>query len=190
MSRTIQRWAPWMMGPSVPPPSRKQFTCFRSLSSQKSFSLLRHPRFSQLPSGNNFYSTESTKDSIPADRKHHPQLTRLLDHVSTLTPCKGLDPHSYTSGRWLRRDKLERDSRYISFDFDALCRRVIELCPVAASIARYDKKEGGYNRVLIFTTDNAQRIVARLPFGLAGPARLTTNSEVDTIKYCECKSKY
>jgi hypothetical protein len=32
--------------------------------------------------------------------------------------------------------------------------------------------------------------VARLPFALAGPARLTTNSEVATIKYCECKSKY
>jgi hypothetical protein len=100
----------------------------------------------------------------------------------------GPDPHSYTSGRWLHRDRLERELRYIAFDFDALCRRVIELCPRAASIATYDKKEGGFNRIFIFTTDNAQRIVARLPFALAGPPRLIINSEVATIKYRECKS--
>lgn len=102
----------------------------------------------------------------------------------------GLDPHTYTGGRWLRRDRLECDSRYISFDFDALCRRVVELCPGARSIASYDKKEGGFNRVIIFTTDNAKRVVAWLPFALAGPPRLTTNSEVATIKYCEFKSTH
>jgi hypothetical protein len=37
--------------------------------------------------------------------------------------------------------------------------------------------------VFIFHTNNAKRIVARLPFAVAGPARLTTNSEVATIKY-------
>lgn len=99
----------------------------------------------------------------------------------------GHDPHTYTSGRWLHRDKLERDSRYISFDFDALCRRTIELCPGAVSIATCDKKEGGFNRVFIFTTDNAKRVVAKLPFTPAGPPRLTTNSEVATMKYCEFK---
>jgi hypothetical protein len=59
----------------------------------------------------------------------------------------------------------------------------VELCPDASYIASYEKKEGEINRVFIFTTDNAQRIVPRLPFALAGPARLTTNSEVATIKY-------
>jgi hypothetical protein len=100
----------------------------------------------------------------------------------------GFDPRTYTSGRWLRRDKLERDSRYISFNFDALCRRVVELCPGAVSITTYEKKEGGFNRVFFFTTDNAKRVVARLPFTLAGPPRLTTSSEVATIKYREFKS--
>ena len=95
----------------------------------------------------------------------------------------GLDPYTYTSGRWLRSDELERESRFIGFDFDALCRRVIELCPDVSFITSYDKKEGGFNRVFIFHTDNAKRIVAKLPFALAGPSRLTTNSEVATIKY-------
>lgn len=95
-------------------------------------------------------------------------------------------PHLYTGGRWLRHDKLERDARYIGFDFDALRRKVIELCPGAASITNYEKKEGGFNRVFIFTTDNAKRVVARLPFAFAGPPMLTTNSEVATVQYREC----
>jgi hypothetical protein len=95
----------------------------------------------------------------------------------------GPEPYRYTSGRWLRRDALERESRLIKFDFDALCSRVLALCPGASSVISYDKKEGGFNRIFIFHTDNAKRIVARLPFSLAGPSKLTTNSEVATIKY-------
>lgn len=99
----------------------------------------------------------------------------------------GLDPYSYTSGRWLRHDKLERDSRYIGFDFDALRKRVIDLCPGAVSIASCEKKEGGYNRIFIFTCDNTRRVVARLPTPVAGPPRLTTNSEVATITFRKFK---
>ena len=93
------------------------------------------------------------------------------------------NPHTYTNGRWLCRDKLERDARYLDFDFVALCKRVIDVCPGAVSIAKYEKTDGRYNRVFIFTCDNTKRAVARLPTSVAGPARLTTNSEVATIKY-------
>lgn len=98
------------------------------------------------------------------------------------------DPYAYSSGRWLCWDKSERESRYIPFNFSALCKRAIALCPGAKSIASYEKKEGGYNRVFIFTMDNTmdntRRVVARLPTRLSGPPRLTVNSEVATIKYC------
>jgi hypothetical protein len=89
----------------------------------------------------------------------------------------------YTSGRWLRRDKLECESRCITFNFNSLCQKVIALCLGAVSIAKYDKKEGGFNRVFIFTTDNAKRIVARLPFSIAAPPGLRTNSEIATNEY-------
>lgn len=89
----------------------------------------------------------------------------------------------YTSGRWLRGDDTQRDARHITFDFEALCRRVIELCPGAASVSRCKKKEGGFNRVFVFTTDNGRRLVARLPFPIAGPPKITTQSEVATIRY-------
>ncbi|KAL4744432.1 hypothetical protein BDW72DRAFT_199602 [Aspergillus terricola var. indicus] len=97
-------------------------------------------------------------------------------------------PYTYTSGRWLRRDKMETDSRYIQFSFVALCQKVIELCPEANHIKACRKIEGGFNRVFIFTLDNEKAIVARLPFRLAGPAKLTTLSEVATIRYLQTKT--
>ncbi|KAH7379143.1 kinase-like domain-containing protein [Phaeosphaeria sp. MPI-PUGE-AT-0046c] len=109
------------------------------------------------------------------------QIGEILEHNS--------DPYRYTSGRWLRRDALEQESRLIYFDFDALCRRVLSLCPGASSITSYDKKEGGFNRVFIFHTDDAKRVVARLPFAFAGPSRLATNSGVATIKYLQAETK-
>lgn len=105
---------------------------------------------------------------------------RLL-RVSNGEPAP--DPYTYTSGRWLRGDETQRSARHITFDLEALCRRVIELCPKAASVSRWEKKEGGFNRVFILTTDNGQRLVARLPFTLAGPPRMTTQFEVATIRY-------
>ncbi|XPS81053.1 hypothetical protein M3J09_012996 [Ascochyta lentis] len=98
------------------------------------------------------------------------------------------DPFNYTSGRWLRQDTLQRNSRKIQLDFNALCRKVIALCPGANSITSYSKKEGGFNRVFIFHTDNAKRVVVRLPFPVAGPARLITNSEVATIQFLQAKT--
>jgi hypothetical protein len=98
------------------------------------------------------------------------------------------DPHNYISGYWLRNDATEREARYTDFDFDVLCNKVISFCPGARSIVSYSKIEGGYNRVFIFRTDNAQRIVARLLFSVAGPARLSTDSEVATVKNLQAKT--
>ncbi|KFY39085.1 hypothetical protein V495_06163 [Pseudogymnoascus sp. VKM F-4514 (FW-929)] len=97
------------------------------------------------------------------------------------------DPHSYTGGRWLNRDELERSSRFVMFDFPALCERVIRACTGATSVVEYEKREGGFNRVFLLTMDNWQCVVARAPTGIAGPPRLTTNSEVTTMSYLQSK---
>lgn len=94
------------------------------------------------------------------------------------------DPYAYSSGRWLRNDKQERDSRYTIFDFDGLCQKVVRLSG-ASAVTACEKIEGGFNRVFIFTLDNEKRVVAKLPFIHAGPRKLTTASEVATMKYCE-----
>lgn len=94
------------------------------------------------------------------------------------------DPYKYSAGRWLRDDKEHQDARHISVDFEALCRRVVDICPGADSILTFEKKEGGFNRVFVFKTNNEKKVVAKLPFTNAGPRQLTTRSEVATIQYC------
>lgn len=116
-------------------------------------------------------------------------ISSQTSHANATTDCE-LDPFNYTTGRWLRRDAQERAARCIRFDFDALCRRVVALCPGATAVTGYSKKEGGFNRIFVFHTDNAKRVVARLPFAVAGPRRLTTASEVATIRFCRFSRGY
>ncbi|KAK2747769.1 hypothetical protein FQN57_001799 [Myotisia sp. PD_48] len=98
------------------------------------------------------------------------------------------DPRLYTDGRWLHQDELQRKVRYIEFDFPQLCKIAISLCEAASEVTSYEKKEGGYNRVFILTMDTGKRIVVRIPTSVAGPRRLTTNSEVATIMYLQSKT--
>ncbi|KAL2416791.1 hypothetical protein ABEF95_003789 [Exophiala dermatitidis] len=98
-------------------------------------------------------------------------------------PRKGPNPYKYSGGQWLRNNAAHQAVRHISFNFDALCRQVVKFCPAADSVSTHEKKEGGFNRVFIFTTNNGRTIVAKLPFSNAGPRRLTTESEVATIEF-------
>lgn len=97
------------------------------------------------------------------------------------------DPYSYTDGHWLHQDELQRNARYVSFDFSRLCDVAVGLSEGASHVVSYEKKAGGYNRVFILTMDTGKRIVAKIPTRVAGPPRLTTNSEVATITYRTCR---
>ncbi|KAK0104962.1 hypothetical protein ONS95_005223 [Cadophora gregata] len=99
------------------------------------------------------------------------------------------DPYLYTTGRWLSRDKLQREARYVKFDFSALCRKAVNTCSGATKVIRYEKREGGFNRVFILYLDNGERVVTRVPFRIAGPRRLVTNSEVATMTYVRSFTK-
>ncbi|OAX82056.1 hypothetical protein ACJ72_03598 [Emergomyces africanus] len=99
----------------------------------------------------------------------------------------GDDPYTYTGGRWLHQDELQRQSRALRFDFPRLCETAIKLCDGASKVTKYEKKEGGYNRVFVLTMDTGKRVVARIPTPVAGPQRLTVHSEVATISYLQLK---
>ena len=92
---------------------------------------------------------------------------------------------AYTSGRWLHLDKPQRDARYIGFNFDRLCERVLSLCRSATSIESCEKLEGGFSRAFVMKTDNGRCVVAKFPMSVAGPAGYVTNSEVATVAYCK-----
>jgi len=98
-----------------------------------------------------------------------------------------LQPYDYTAGRWLKDDRLQRESRHIEFNFPELCNKALEVCTHADSIQKCEKQEGGFNRVFLFTMNNGEQIVAKLPTSICGPPRLTTNSEVATMAYSSYK---
>lgn len=118
---------------------------------------------------------------------------RNISYKVTLT-CDIALPTSnileYAGGRWLRKDEEQRRRRYLHCDFDQLCQRVIQVCTGATKIVSCEKGEDGRNYIFIFTCDNERRLVAKLPTSVAGPQRLTTNSEVATIKYRKLESLY
>lgn len=104
-----------------------------------------------------------------------------LQDLFPLTYCSDQDPYSYTSGRWLHK---KRKSRHIKFNFPALCDKAISVCPGATRIIPCEKR-GGFSRVFLLAMDNGSHVVARLPTSISGPPKLTTNSEVATMAYCE-----
>jgi hypothetical protein len=60
---------------------------------------------------------------------------------STDTRNPAIDSYVYTTGRWLKYDKLQRDARYVKFDFEALCTRAVNVCKGATRVVRYEKKK-------------------------------------------------
>ncbi|KAM5454307.1 hypothetical protein MaudCBS49596_002324 [Microsporum audouinii] len=107
--------------------------------------------------------------------------------MSANTPPTSL--FEYTAGRWLHLDQPQRDARYVKFDFERLCERVVSLCPSATSVESFQKLEGGFSKAFIVKTDNGKCAVAKFPTSVAGPARYVTNSEVATITYLQCHTK-
>ncbi|KAI3394042.1 hypothetical protein diail_3307, partial [Diaporthe ilicicola] len=100
----------------------------------------------------------------------------------------GFDPYEYTNGRWLRADAAQRDARRVKFDFPALCQKAISSALGAKEILECSKVEGNFNRAFIIRLDNGTKVVARVPFSVAGPSRLVTNSEVATMAYIREKT--
>ncbi|KAJ7673450.1 kinase-like domain-containing protein [Mycena rosella] len=88
----------------------------------------------------------------------------------------------YTSGRWLYNESEQMAQRYTKFDVAALNRIISTACN-GASVLRMEKKEEVFNKSFIATLTNGRRVVARIKSPVAGPAHLTTASEVATMDF-------
>lgn len=107
---------------------------FTQLSTRSRPVLATH--FVQARDYSGAFSHEHTISSFAANHRFSEDFLTSID----------FDAHNYTDGRWLRNDQKERDMRYIAFNFDALCGKILKLCPGAGSIANCEKIEGGFNR--------------------------------------------
>ena len=99
-----------------------------------------------------------------------------------------VSPHTYHSGRWLVRDAERQEARNIRFDFDALVDKAIGCAAGAKRVQQCVKIEGSFNRAFVLKLDTGASVVARIPFPHAGPRRLTTHSEVATLRYSKPNS--
>ncbi|KAF2154637.1 hypothetical protein K461DRAFT_311063 [Myriangium duriaei CBS 260.36] len=116
-------------------------------------------------------NTYEHSDSTPIGQKH--------------SKFDEFDPFNHTSGRWLRRDRLQRKSRELRFNFRKLCDRVKSVSGFRSEISFCNKIGGAVNWAFVFTFACGSEIVARLPTSISGPAHLITNSEVATTKFLQ-----
>lgn len=72
----------------------------------------------------------------------------------------------------------------MKFDLDHLCRLAAAHFKDATKCARVVKLEGNFNKALLLTMDDGNEVIAKIPCPNAGPALLTTASEVATLKFC------
>ena len=107
-------------------------------------------------------------------------LRRLRNFASASTKAVPQSGRSiWTASRW----GDGKTARQLTFDFSKLCDKAISCSPGASVIVECLKLEGGFNRAFNLRLDNGTSLVARVPFSVAGPAQLVTNSEIATLEY-------
>ncbi|KAH0837218.1 hypothetical protein FOPE_04644 [Fonsecaea pedrosoi] len=97
-------------------------------------------------------------------------------------PCQE-ELFQYTNGRFLTRDKQQRDGRYVKFDLEALCAIAASTGPSVSPVREVEKLEGGFSKALRIRRENGTELIAKVPCPNAGLAKYTTASEVATLEY-------
>jgi Phosphotransferase enzyme family len=94
------------------------------------------------------------------------------------------DFFNYTSGRWIYNEKQQLAARHIPFSMEGLKKAAAKALgvPHSESFDMIKLREGLFNRAFLLSNAEGIELIARLPTSLAGPKRLTTASEVATLK--------
>ncbi|PWY67606.1 phosphotransferase enzyme family protein [Aspergillus sclerotioniger CBS 115572] len=90
---------------------------------------------------------------------------------------------AYTNGHFLVDEQRQLDRRYMNFDLDALCDVAAAVGDGSSPIITIEKMEGGFSKALLMTKKNGVEVIAKIPCHIAGPASLTTASEVGVLEY-------
>ncbi|THC90747.1 hypothetical protein EYZ11_009794 [Aspergillus tanneri] len=93
------------------------------------------------------------------------------------------DFYGYTSGRWVWDEKEQLRERYREFDILELQKVAMESASSDSCVSMEKLGEGSYNKSFQLTMANGKAVVARIPNPNAGPAFLTTASEVATMDF-------
>ncbi|OJD14839.1 hypothetical protein AJ78_04843 [Emergomyces pasteurianus Ep9510] len=94
----------------------------------------------------------------------------------------------YTSGRWLVNEKRQLAKRYIEFNVDNLCNLAASIFNNSSRCVEITKMEGNFNKALLLTMDDGNKVIAKIPCPNTGPPFLTTASEVATLKFLRSRT--
>lgn len=90
---------------------------------------------------------------------------------------------AYTNGHFLVDEQHQLDRRYLRFNLDALCNIAAAAGESESRVTAIEKFEGGFSKVLLMKKENGNEVIAKVPCRIAGPASLTTASEVGALEY-------
>ncbi|DAA78686.1 TPA_exp: Uncharacterized protein A8136_2471 [Trichophyton benhamiae CBS 112371] len=111
----------------------------------------------------------------------------LVHHGSTLAPRHDPNLFKYTSGRYLYNEKLRLAERYVDFNVEALKRIAAKAVDRDSTASIKKLAEGGFNRVFLLTMNDGFEVIVKIPYLLAVPQRLNTESEVATLDFLRGK---
>ena len=89
----------------------------------------------------------------------------------------------YDSARWLWDEEKQLRERYRPFNVEKLKQVAAEALGASKCVSIEKLNEGNFNKALRLVMDNNALAIARIPNPNAGPAFLTTASEVATIDF-------
>ncbi|KAL2867762.1 uncharacterized protein BJX67DRAFT_387645 [Aspergillus lucknowensis] len=89
----------------------------------------------------------------------------------------------YTSGRWVWDESKQLQERYREFNILELQQIAMQHVSYRSCVMMEKLGEGSYNKSFKLTMGNGKIVIARIPNPNAGPAFLTTASEVATMDF-------
>ncbi|KAL5334688.1 kinase-like domain-containing protein [Aspergillus crustosus] len=90
---------------------------------------------------------------------------------------------TYTNGRFLVDEQRQISRRYRKFNLDSLCEIAATAGGSTSPIIAIEKLEGDFSKALLMKKEDGGELIAKIPCHIAGPAFLTTASEVGNLEY-------
>ncbi|EFQ99303.1 serine/threonine protein kinase [Nannizzia gypsea CBS 118893] len=119
---------------------------------------------------------------LPRQLTATPVLT-LTQHGSTLATKHDHNLFKYTFGRYLYNEHLRLAERYVEFNVNALKDAAARAVGRDSTASITKLAEGGFNRVFLLTMNDGFEVIVKIPYLLAVPQKLTTESEVATLDF-------
>jgi hypothetical protein len=104
-------------------------------------------------------------------------------HISTATEPDHEEFFRYTGGRYLWNEESQMAKRYKRFNVSGLQKVAAQSVNARECVSMTKLPDGGFNKAFRLLMDNGSVVIARLPNPNAGPAGLTTASEVATMEF-------